>query len=1097
MAQPSKPPAQIQRIVEKYAKQYKVNPNLVYSLMQSEDAGYNPSIKSSAGAIGLMQVEPGTAAMFGISPAQLNIPEYNIHAGVQYLAQQLRNFNGNVHTALRAYNAGPGNVRYPNAGKTYADTILSRLPKNTSKKTSQPDIYKLLYPNTPQRPMPKPIPGLAPLPVPNQGKHVVPVSHPSFFQTPPPNHQITQQAPPQAIPTPSPLQMPQAPVQPHVQINPSHAPDEAGIGNPWSWGPINTAAGRVMSTAYNATLGPLGDMLSAGERGVEGVLGQPQPQGIGQAALQAITPEIVPFTRGVMQSQATDDANLDKNNPLFGAQSSFIQGPVAHGIANAVGGLPHIPLPLGVAGLAASFLPGGIPNPLYGKQDQMAKNIGKPLADFTQQNETDPLNWLSLGMGGAAKDAASAMIQHLPEVLHGPGNAMVQSAHTLLGDRGVIEPLGEAALSKMSQTITDALRGRVGKINVPQNVARTLAQFTAAPDRRVITTSIGNDIVRRIETTTEHLKKLGITNALARIQAEEANLEAGKIAPDIFRLWSEEAWRHGDALMRRKVELLGFKPTAEELKHWPTPDNLTHHRIVHEYFPRVGVNEQMRKGMGLPEDVQSYDNPALRHYNRMMNAAFEASRKSGELPPDLVEAATLRSILGHTTVQNRSAERQIHQLFGIFHKDYNPDGIRPEHADLIDPRANAQFVDPAQERKFRVAREKFIKHVHVIPTEGKQKFAKAYQRALEYAQGKRSLSHLADPNNAISDALTGLSNLGRENFVGVNFLGHSANVTTNAFLSGGIPRVLRAQEFLKDGIPETLMDRLTNGGISATFKGHQSVLASGVDWAMKKLQKTKAKNIALGIRNTVPKTIRKYYDFNSGIVDSVDIATRAAHLEELDHRFPNMPEATKLKVVDDDAGPYGEVNAFTHFLKSHLGAQFPQWHGAIAPSVVGRAMLKNPQRVLGYLRTLGLVNHMRGQDRGTNVHMGTPIDSTNEILPSIAQGEQGMYSKFFGSPSEIGPIASGIYYQMTSPERYKKSLPEALSGRLMDQSTPLNQYADALRNDYHTQDPSPLQRLVNALLTIREANRGTHQEDVIRNMFGGDNYWKAETETSP
>lgn len=66
---------------------------------------------SKAGAIGLFQLMPGTAQYLGVDP---NSPEQNIRGGVRFLAS-LRNQFKELHTALAAYNWGPGNVDHAQA----------------------------------------------------------------------------------------------------------------------------------------------------------------------------------------------------------------------------------------------------------------------------------------------------------------------------------------------------------------------------------------------------------------------------------------------------------------------------------------------------------------------------------------------------------------------------------------------------------------------------------------------------------------------------------------------------------------------------------------------------------------------------------------------------------------------------------------------------------------------------------------------------------------------------------------------------------------------------------------------------------------------
>lgn len=102
------------------ARKHNVPPKLFLSLVHHESS-WRPNAVSSAGAIGLAQLMPGTAEGLGVDPWN---PRQNLDGGARYLSQQFRRF-GNWKDALRAYNVGPGGASNPQAGLEYAQSVLA------------------------------------------------------------------------------------------------------------------------------------------------------------------------------------------------------------------------------------------------------------------------------------------------------------------------------------------------------------------------------------------------------------------------------------------------------------------------------------------------------------------------------------------------------------------------------------------------------------------------------------------------------------------------------------------------------------------------------------------------------------------------------------------------------------------------------------------------------------------------------------------------------------------------------------------------------------------------------------------------------------
>ena len=114
------PPAPVdpRALVDAAAKKTAIPARLLRSVVAAESA-YQPAAVSPKGAIGLMQLMPGTASQYGADPKD---PAQNVEAGTAYLRDLLLKYNGDVALALAAYNAGPGAVQKYGGVPPYAET---------------------------------------------------------------------------------------------------------------------------------------------------------------------------------------------------------------------------------------------------------------------------------------------------------------------------------------------------------------------------------------------------------------------------------------------------------------------------------------------------------------------------------------------------------------------------------------------------------------------------------------------------------------------------------------------------------------------------------------------------------------------------------------------------------------------------------------------------------------------------------------------------------------------------------------------------------------------------------------------------------------
>ena len=121
------------------AKATKVDAALIHAVITVE-SGYNPSARSRAGAVGLMQLMPATAKRYGVKN-RLD-PGQNIHGGARYLRDLKLQFDNDLQLVLAAYNAGEGAVmRFGGRIPPFRET-LAYVPKVLS-------MYKQFRPATP------------------------------------------------------------------------------------------------------------------------------------------------------------------------------------------------------------------------------------------------------------------------------------------------------------------------------------------------------------------------------------------------------------------------------------------------------------------------------------------------------------------------------------------------------------------------------------------------------------------------------------------------------------------------------------------------------------------------------------------------------------------------------------------------------------------------------------------------------------------------------------------------------------------------------------------------------------------------------------
>jgi len=116
-----------QELIGHVASMAGINPNLAVSVA-AQESGMNPNaLNPASGAVGLMQLMPGTAAALGVNPHDAMS---NVVGGVRYLREQLASFGDEVK-ALAAYNWGPRHVA--EAVERWGSDWLSHAPLETQR----------------------------------------------------------------------------------------------------------------------------------------------------------------------------------------------------------------------------------------------------------------------------------------------------------------------------------------------------------------------------------------------------------------------------------------------------------------------------------------------------------------------------------------------------------------------------------------------------------------------------------------------------------------------------------------------------------------------------------------------------------------------------------------------------------------------------------------------------------------------------------------------------------------------------------------------------------------------------------------------------
>lgn len=410
-----------------------------------------------------------------------------------------------------------------------------------------------------------------------------------------------------------------------------------------------------------------------------------------------------------------------------------------------------------------------------------------------------------------------------------------------------------------------------------------------------------------------------------------------------------------------------FASRGEKLKYAIAKTKAVAQRLPGDKETISAINTARNKGMDVTRRLQSSDAELLSKYRPWFkkatigdwlkkNAEFMQKRGAGKIQG-----------IWPKEIEDRLAQGRTGQEMTLFPLPEPPPGVDRavwEHTD-----AESILRDMFDDSREQIRRNTVQDALHQNTKNLTQKQIEAIAN-VQPEKGGATLAHKISRAQVDAMLTTGLP--------------HMRNVGVAGYMALGEAGVAKAMFYATRGVPAALKKRLEEGGTQ-----HFGLSEAGE---------------IMGAIEKVP-GVRQFRKVSTGALDKWDEALRAVRLEQLDKEMPMAKDFEKLDRVNQDLGAYNIRPKWVERAPA-WGANFPQWHGYVVPTMLARGLLRNPGRIGRFGRYETNFNDTFFPNERYRWTFGGPIDEGFSAAADPARIATGQYPSYFGGPSTAGLVGA-------------------------------------------------------------------------------------------